>query len=241
MIKIAICDDEEHYKIKIMDLLKGYFSNKKIIYKVDIYDSGIQMLEIGEQVKEYDIIFLDINMQELNGIDTAKQIRNYSREIFIVFVTAYITYSPEGYRVNAIRYLLKDHESFEIAFTECLDAIQLRMKDREIEQIFEFQEGKKKVKLNNIIYIESYLHKLRFYIKNGTVIQYTMYGKLDDLEGKLYLNSFCRIHKSYLVNLKYVEDLYRYQIVLKDRLELNVAKQRYKDVENKYISFKGAI
>lgn len=242
MIRIAVCDDEDYYKNKIKNKLHDYFLAKDILYKIDAYHSGVQMLEIRERIKDYDIVFLDINMQELDGIETAWEIRKYSNDIFIVFVTAHISYSPEGYRVGAIRYILKNHENFDIAFAECLEEIQLRMNDKEMWQLFEFQEGKVKVKLNSIMYIESNLHKLNFYIMNeGVSKKYTMYGKLDAIEEKLLLNTFCRIHKSFLVNLKYVVDLQRYQIVLLYGQELSVAKQRYPDVKSKYISSKGVI
>lgn len=147
MIRIAVCDDEDYYKSKIQNKLNDYFLTKDILYKIDVYDSGVHLLEVGERIKDYDIVFLDINMQELDGIETAKEIRKYSNDVFVVFVTAFISYSPEGYRVGAIRYLLKNHENFEVAFAECLEAIQLRMHDKEIWQLFEFQEGKAKVKV----------------------------------------------------------------------------------------------
>lgn len=241
MLRIAICDDEVCFISKLQNYLWEYFSEKEILYNADVFESGIQLLELGERLCEIDIIFLDINMKDLNGIETAKQIRNFTQETFIVFVTGYITYSPEGYKVNAIRYILKDIENFKVAFVECLNTIQDKIKDKQFEQIIEFSEGKKKIILNNIVYIESDLHKLYFHIWNNKEVRYTMYGRLDTLEEKIQLSGFCRIHKSYLVNLRYVEDLQRYHIILNNGHELSVAKQRYKEVENKYISFKGAI
>lgn len=123
MLKIAIGDDEKFFKTKMKKNVEKYLGKEKIVCEVDCFDSGVQLLEKGESIAEYDMIFLDINMQEIDGIETAKCIRNYYPEVFLIFVTAYVQYSPEGYKVNAIRYLLKDNESFDDAFKECMDAI----------------------------------------------------------------------------------------------------------------------
>lgn len=94
---------------------------------------------------QYDAIFLDINMKEMDGLETAERIRKLSKTVYIVFVTAYITYALEGYKVGAVRYLLKEDSSLENSLKECLDTITDRMSARaEICEI-EFQSGKKRI------------------------------------------------------------------------------------------------
>ncbi|BCJ94208.1 DNA-binding response regulator [Anaerocolumna cellulosilytica] len=237
MFKIAVCEKEEYYKVKIQNLLQEYFLEKEISYTVDVYHSGVQILQLGVGVKEYDAIFLEVSMQDLNGIETAKQIRMYTRQTCLVFVTADAANALEGYKVNAIRCILKAEKTFDMNFVECMDAILTRVDNNVNMQLFEFQGGRKKVALSNIMYVESNLHKLYFYIRNDDIHCYTMYGKLDLLEGKFQACGFCRIHKSYLVNLIYVEELKRYRVILTDGNELNVAKQRYKEVVSKYTSY----
>ena len=240
MLKIAICDDEKFFKIKIEKNIEKYLGKEEIAYEVDSFDSGIQLLEKGENIAEYDMIFLDINMQEIDGIETAKCIRSYSSEIFLIFVTAYVQYSPEGYKVNAIRYLLKDNESFDETFRECMDAILKKLELKKEVCIFNFLDGKKEVLLDEIVCIESNLHKLTFQIDTGKKTEsYYMYDRLDNVFEQIQSQRFCRIHKSYLVNLKYVDDIMRYQVILKNGQRLNVAKPRYMTVKNAYISFQG--
>jgi two-component system, LytTR family, response regulator LytT len=238
MITIAICDDEEYFKNKILNLLKIYFSNKNIDYEVDVFDSGMQLIKLEDRVSNYDLIFLDIHMPELNGIEIAKRIRNYTQDTHIVFISSYLEYSLEGYKVNAIRYLLKDGDEFELSFDECLDTIVTKMDQAKIKQIFEFREGKREVQFDNIMYIESNLHKLTFYIMEDEVVKYSMYEKLDIIEGKMQMGSFCRIHKSYLVNLKYIEDMQRSKVILINGQELNTSKARYKDVLIQFLALK---
>ncbi len=240
MLKIAICDDEKFFKTKMKKNVEKYLGKEKIVCEVDCFDSGVQLLEKGESIAEYDMIFLDINMQEIDGIETAKCIRNYYPEVFLIFVTAYVQYSPEGYKVNAIRYLLKDNESFDDAFKECMDAILKKLDLKKEKYMFDFLDGKKEVLLDEIVYIESNLHKLTFQVDTGkTIASYYMYDRLDNISEQIQSRRFCRIHKSYLVNLKYVDDIIRYQVILKDGHRLNVAKPRYMTVKNAYISFQG--
>lgn len=241
MIRIAVCDDEEYFRIRIKVLLRRYLTEKKQEFVVELFDSGEKLLE-AEKTEKFDLIFLDINMKGIDGIETAKRIRQLSQEVFLVFVTAYVSYSPEGYKVSAIRYLLKDSEEFEISFNECMNAVIKKMEVTEQREVLEFQGKKMEVSLPHIIYIESNLHKLTFYIEKVGVQKYAMYEKLDTIEERFRnLQYFCRIHKSYLVNLKYVEEMKRYQAVLSTGIILSIAKPRYKEVERKYISCKGEI
>lgn len=109
MLKIAICDDEKVFRDNINKYVAAYLNEKEISYEIDTFSSGKEIIDLGIEIKQYNIIFLDINMDDVDGIVTAQKIREYSSEIYIVFVTAYINYSLEGYKVDAIRYLLKNN------------------------------------------------------------------------------------------------------------------------------------
>lgn len=241
MLKIAVCDDEEYFGKRIETLLGEYFAPGEMEFEVKLFESGEELLA-AEKREAFDMIFLDVNMEGMDGIETAKRIRQISEDVFLIFVTAYVAYSPEGYKVNAIRYLLKDSAGFEIAFRECMDAVMGKLALAEKKVRLEFQGKTLEVPLSHIVYIESNLHKLTFYIKGKDPGKYMMYEKLDTIEERFKgMKSFCRIHQSYLVNLKYVEDIKRYQVTLNTGMMLNIAKPRYKDVETQYISYKGEI
>ena len=104
MLRIAICDDEIQFQKMIKTILEEYLNTKEMEYSIDLYESGVDLLNGDIEVSTYDIVFLDINMAELDGLDVAKKIREYSEDIEIVFVTAYASYSMEGYKVRAVRY-----------------------------------------------------------------------------------------------------------------------------------------
>lgn len=241
MFYIAICDDEEYFRKREKDLIAKYMDGKGYKYKIDIFCSGKDILKLKQSISQYDIVFLDINMKEIDGIETAKQIRKMTKEIYIVFITAFITYAPEGYKVDAIRYLLKDDEYLEKAVIECLETIVYKMSYEEHKHMFEFQEGKIELFFEDILYIESNLHKLIFHIKENDTVKYTMYAKLDDMDELLRDASFCRIHKSYLVNLRYVESVERYKAGLTNGNSLGISKSRYLDTRNELICYRGEI
>ena len=111
MLSIAICDDEEYFRITEKQLILKYMAGKNCECMIDMYESGKELLALKSAISQYHIIFLDVNMEEIDGIETAKEIRKITKDVFIVFVTAFITYALEGYKVDAVRYLIKDHES----------------------------------------------------------------------------------------------------------------------------------
>ena len=241
MLKIAICDDEKYFRKEINDILIPYLNEKGIVHSIDAFDSGEEFVLRGIEMLKYDVVFLDINMERMDGLETARKIREYSKDVFIVFVTAYIDYTLEGYKVDAIRYILKNNSTLKNAVEECMDAIQDKMNYSVNTIEFEFLEGKKSILLDRILYIESNLHKLIFYIMEDTLEKYTLYMTLDDLENKLSCDRFLRIHQSYLVNIAHVGKVVRYSLFTDNGTELSIPKARYKEVQRAVAEYKGAI
>ena len=241
MFKIAICDDEKPLRDIVKKYIEKYLSKKDISYETDTFASGRELLELDIELAQYDIIFLDINMDEIDGIITARKIREYSLGVYIVFVTAYINYSLEGYKVDAVRYLLKNNVNFEETIEECMDAILQKMDYTVLKKMFKFNECEKEIPIEKIFYVESNLHKLRFYIMEDKLKLYTLYGTLNELEQELIDFSFLRIHQSYLVNLKHIKSVRGYKMILSNNQELMIPKARYKDVKNAFIAYKGEL
>lgn len=241
MFRIAICDDERQFRKRIHDILIEYMNENDILYEIDEFESGKDFISLGINLAKYDIVFLDVNMDELDGMETAQKIRKVSNDVFIVFVTAFITCAPQGYSVGAIRYILKNNVNFPELIFECMDAISLNMNYVAQKKKFNFNEGTKIVALERLLYIESRLHKLEFYIMEDKLKKYSIYGKLDELEKELQGNDFIRIHQSYLVNMKHIEKVSRYEALLNNCIKLEIPKARYKFVEETFVSYKGEI
>ena len=234
-LKIAVCDDEKYFGNKIKELLEGYLSERGLTGDIRLFLSGKEFLLRKEEIISYDIVFLDINMSETDGIQTAMGIRSFHSETEIVFVTACINYALEGYKVNAIRYIMKD--TLEAAVPECMDAI---LKKRQLKQVaFPFMEGEKKLYTDNILYVESRRHKAVFTCLEETALQYQIYDKLDYIEEQLTGYGFLRIQKSYLVNMKHIKKISNYTVWLDTGEELPVPRLKFQAVKEAFVAYKG--
>lgn len=240
MLYIAICDDEKYFLSQEKEIIINYMEERDCPCQIDSFDSGIDFIDSGSDAR-YDILFLDVSMAGMDGIELAKRIRQYDDNVYIVFVTAFVDYSLEGYKVNAIRYILKDSESLKKSMYECLDAITERMSNIERKITFEFLEGRKTIRLDDILYVESNLHKLTFHVRGQSAKNYTMYEKLDHMDIKFQNAHFCRTHKSYLVNLKYVQSIERYAVTLVNDEKVCISQPKYKEVREKFICYQGEI
>lgn len=245
MFHIAICDDEEYFRLREKKLIERYMKNRGYSCQIDLYASGKELLSCANGNLPYDVIFLDISMEEMDGLETAEKIRKLSENIYIVFVTAYITYALDGYKVGAVRYLLKEEDNLENALRECLDMITVRMKEKKAVYEFAFQNGKKRIPADAILYIESRLHKVIFFIMEDGVKEYARYDRLDAVEQELQQygvdRDFCRVHQSFLVNMRYAKGVERYKVLLENGMEISISKKYYKGVEKEYIRRQGEI
>ena len=241
MFRIAICDDESFFAEELKELISGYMMEKGLVFEIDTYSSGEALVKLGIEVVRYTAVFLDINMEKIDGIKAAEKIREVSREVFIVFVTAYVNYSLEGYRLDAVRYLLKSNANFQSTVNECMNAIMEKLNYSVAKREFDFKEGTKEVSLERLLYIESNLHKLEFHIMEDDMKIYTMYETLNALEDRLAANDFVRIHQSYLVNIKHIKSVVRYQLILTNGVKLAIPKARYTYVKELFISYQGEV
>ncbi len=237
MLQIAICDDEQFYREKIKYLLEEYLQAKGMLYTLHLFLSGEDFLEQCENNVRFDIVFLDISMEEVDGIQVAQRIRSFHSDTYIVFVTAFIDYALEGYKVNAVRYLMKD--TLEIALEECMNAILQKMQVARVT--FSFLEGEKRLYTDNILYVESRGHKSIFHYMESEMVSYQIYDKLDSVERNLEGYGFLRIHKSYLVNMKHIRKISNYIVSLDTGEELHVPRLRFQAVKEGFVAYKGAL
>lgn len=239
MINIAICDDEKYYRIKIKQQLILFLDQHQIDYNISTFSSAEELCEQFMSRVNYDIVFLDINMKEMNGIDVAYKLRSYKNDVFIAFVTGYINYALEGYKVDAIRFILKDN--LDIYIAECMNAIMRKMEIQLSKMEINFIEGKRQLHIDKILYIESHKHKLKFRVYDTDLKEYEIYDKLDNFELKVREFGFLRIHKSYLVNMKYIKRINHYKVILLSNDELPVPKPRYQEVKEAFLIYKGEL
>lgn len=241
MMNIAICDDEKQFIEEEKRLILKYFKEKNYDCCVDTFLSGEELLALVQEIHKYTIIFLDVNMKELDGLETARKIRKLSRNIFLVFVTAFVKYSPEGYKVEATRFLIKGEGNLEFAINECLDTIYKKMPLAEWKHTFQFREEILELGASDIMYISSYLRQIKFVLVDDLQGSYTMNKKLDLIDSLLSGKGFLRLHKSFLVNQQYIKNISRYEAELCNGERIPISKARYMDIRNQYLAFRGGL
>lgn len=232
-LNIAICDDEPYYRNYIEFLIREYLSGEDVLFCIKQFQSGSDFCEDPENTRRFDIIFLDIEMTGMNGMETAYFIRKRNSETDIVFITAVSDYVFEGYRVNAVRYIMKNN--LEELFPECMADIMKRRRYRVHKMQFSFVGGERTVLLDEILYIESQSHKLKFKTKEGILF---MYDRIDELESRLEKFCFVRCHQSFLVNMRHIEKFRNYRAYLSDGSEIPVARPKYSEVKRDFLRYK---
>lgn len=241
MLRVAICDNEKVFGEKLKDIVSSYLQKKDISFAIDLFLSGKEFVDLDMKMAKYQIVFLDINMEQMNGIETAMCLRELCKETFLVFVTAYINYTLEGYKVDAVRYVLKNVGNLEESICESLDAICAKMAYKSHIKEFPFKDCVKKLSLERIVYIESNLHEVSFHVLENELVTYSMRNTLSRVEAELAEEMFVRIHQSYLVNLQYIKMIKPGFAVLTNGTELSIAKPRYKYVKERFICYQGGV
>lgn len=220
MLKIAICDDEKSQLNSLKNILSIHLDLKGIDYKIYEFNSGESLIDSITK-EHYDIIFSDIEMGNLDGIETARNIRLYNKKSIIIFVTAYADFVFQGYEVKAFNYILKPYssEKIEQVLNSALDELD------SIQDKFYMVESKsktEKINLSNTFYFTSDKRKISAITTNGSI---DFYDKLDDLEKSLP-SFFVRIHQRYLVNINFVSSVESNSLSINGE-DLPISRGRY--------------
>ncbi len=231
---VAVCDDCMKDRQKIKDLLLQYSEQKNQDTEIAEYVSAAALCEDKEVLGRCSILFLNIGKETARDLQAAKKIKTLYPHIQLVLVTAFLSYALEGYKVKASQCLLK--ETLTETFAECMDTILEELGQKQNIFQFPFVEGSVKLAASQIIYVETEGHKNVFHTTDAA---YSLYRKLDEIEKELQASGFVRIHRSFLVNMQYIERLSSYVLQLSTGQELSVPKTRYAHVKREYALYKG--
>ena len=221
-MRIAICDDEERYRIELKTILNKLLINSDL--NIDTFDDG-NILADAFAASPYDLVFLDIEMPAVDGITLAKKIRARSENVFIVFLTSHIEYALEGYEVNALRYLTKPVDIEKLK--EVIRYVQ--EKQGSSRQIIIKEDGEEiLIDINDVIYMESMNQNVRIVTAKGEhVIRYN----IGDFEEQLKNDGFFRIHRGYLISLSKVKKLSGNDVILDGGETLPVSRSNVKPLK----------
>lgn len=240
MFCYAICDKEEKVCQWENGILADQLKSRGISFLSDFYHCGEEILRVGNGMERYDAIFLDPCMKIDDGQDLAQWIKDRSLESHLVFVSDQVINALDGYKVGAMRFILKDDRSWEGALRECVDAMIEDICQKKATLSLDFMEGYKMLSPEQIFYVESCLHKTFYHVwdKKGQERIYSRYEKLSDVEKTLDVYGFCRTHQSYLVNMNLATNVERYEVTLPYDIRINISKKHYKKTEIRFLKMK---
>lgn len=235
MIKIAFCDDDMEVLHQMNELLDRYRveRNEDITYAA--FQSPFELLTKIEKGIRPDILFLDVVMPGQNGMDVAKEIRQYDTNMKIIFLTSSPEFAVESYSVGAYFYQLKP--IWEESFFRLMDAVLAECeKKKKNSLILRSKDGITRIDLQQLEYCEVLGRKLLFHLENGAVMESA--GSLDDLAGQLMqYSNFFRPHRSFLVNMEYIQNISSRSIKMVNDAEIPIPHGKCSEIKNTYMEY----
>ena len=224
MINIGICEDELHYRVNIKDMLGDILSTYSINYKIYEFSSGEELL--SNYPKDLDILIMDIQMKIINGMDTARKIREFDQNLEIIFMTSFSEFMQEGYEVKAYRYILKPISERKIS-RNILPCINEIIKKKNNYLTINVKNYVDRIKIDSIVYIETDRPNILIYTNDN---KYTTKMSISKIDKILREHGFFRCHNSYIVNLKLVESMNSNTLKIGEKY-IPISKYRVKELK----------
>lgn len=229
-MKIAICDDDIRFAGKIEQLVKNSIT---IPAECDVFLSAEELLTSIEKTEDrYQLYILDIEMQEINGMEAAARIRTKDQNALLIFMTSHVEKMPEAFDVNAFHYLIKPIDE-----RKAREVIQRAVQKLNIDRkFFTFQTGRENHVLGyeEILFFERLGRKVQIHTKESS---FEYYGTLKEVLKTLAGGHFVQIHQAYIVNLDHVTALDREQVSLRDDSALPISRTYRKELLNAYQNY----
>lgn len=198
-MRAAICDDEKSMQTVLENLLDEYRKIRNIDVSIDKFDNGHDLIRALNE-KEYEIVFMDYQMDDIDGMETSRLIRNKNNESIIIFVSAYPEIAVDSYEVNAFRFIVKPIKKEKLfkAIDDYLNSI-----DYDNLLILKTHEGTWKIKMSDIIYAEA---KGKHTIIRTAQKTFEIHIHLKMIEDKLPAEKFCRCQRAYIAGFAHIEN-----------------------------------
>lgn len=235
-MRIAIIEDEQVHKELLSSYLQSWSRDGSVSIVIDTFPSAESFLFEWAEKKDYDVLFVDIQMREMNGMEMARAVRQDGSDVAIVFTTGITDYLEEGYEVEALHYLIKPIDEAKVR--KCMDKVVSRNK-QETYLILNHDGELKKVNEDSITYIEARGHGAVIEVMTGgnadkiQVLEVT--DSLSELEKQLDMAKFVKCHRSYICNVERIHHIDKTSVYLDSGSSVPVSRRMYAEVNQAFI------
>lgn len=231
MLLIAILDDSPHDAEALQGQVEHFLTESKEAYLIHTYHDSVEFIRSQE---EYDIAFLDIHMDKINGLEAAHFIRKISQKTVLIFVTFMAQMAIRGYEVDAMDFIIKptDQVTIDRVMGKALKRIQTQSG---VTVVIKTTKGVISISSSRIYFVEVYDHDLIYHTEQG---EHRVRGQLREVRSKLDEKQFILCNRSYLVNLRHISSVHDDHLVVHGE-KVPISKSHRKEIERRFVSYLG--
>lgn len=221
MFKISVVEDDFDTRNRIVSALNEYSKAHNVLFQISAFDNADAFVSTYKH--DVDIIFMDIELPGINGMDATKLIRKRDQKVIIVFVTNMASYAVEGYQVNALDFILKplDKSTFEMKMNRIMDKAKL---NQDVFISISYNHQTVLINISELIYVEVVDHYLYFHLTKN---EYKVRGSLNSYEDDLTRKGFLRCNNYAIVNPFYIIGINQDNVIIRNG-KISISRQRKK-------------
>ena len=239
MVNVAICDDEEYFLNELEKLVSVYANESGNALEIDTYQEPERFMEdVISGKKEYQFIFLDVEMPKISGVEVAKKLRENGYQNEICFVTGYKGYAFDAYSVNAIGYICKPAQYLDVksVIHKALIQIYYNWSEEEAKKRYlevRMQQGTTIIDIEKILYLEKRRNQCVIHMEMGEKV---CYETLKSIFEKLNQQKFCYCHQGFIVNFDKIKEVKKEVICFGEGREVPVSRKYQSELRQRHMN-----